>query len=49
VQVEEIQFAAQLDFCRQGRELADDVIEIARTVHLSPVFDFIELLRIICV
>jgi len=49
VQVEVIQFAAQLDFCSKGRELADDVVEIARTVHLSPIFDFIELLRIICV
>ncbi len=33
VQVEEIQFAAQIDFCRKGRELADDVIAIARPVN----------------
>lgn len=33
VQVEVIQFAAQLNFCGKGRELADDVVEIARPVH----------------
>ena len=33
MQVEEIQFAAQLDFRFKGRELAGDVIEIARPVH----------------
>src|SRR6266571_4922649 len=33
VQVEEIQLAAQLDFCSKSRELADDVVEIARPVH----------------
>lgn len=34
MQVEEIQFSAQVDFCREARELADDVVEIARPVQV---------------